>query len=164
MLDSHRKELGLGPVVDAKAGAAGGECGYKNVWMVGGELSLFFLSPNPGWRLGLERRTGRGEEVDKLLTRLSFSLRSSINRQPCFRSVSLREHLMTYLELISSFFHPSFLPDIQGANINGLSSLLVSTGVYRPSSGVPPAHTPTRIVTDVEEGVEWVLRKEGVVA
>lgn len=44
MLDSHRKETGLGPVVDAKAGAAGGDEGYKNVWMVGGE-SIFPLLP-----------------------------------------------------------------------------------------------------------------------
>ncbi|KAL7411169.1 HAD-like domain-containing protein [Mrakia frigida] len=89
MLDSHRKGMGLGRVAKA-----GGEGGYKNVWMVG---------DNPA-------------------------------------------------------------SDIQGANINGLSSLLVSTGVFRPSSGVPPAHTPTKIVSDVEEGVEWVLRKEGVIA
>lgn len=52
--------------------------------------------------------------------------------------------------------------DIAGANAYGWSSLLVKTGVFRPNEG-PPAHEPTRIVEDVEDGVMWALRKEGVI-
>ena len=47
--------------------------------------------------------------------------------------------------------------DIAGANAFGWESLLVKTGVYK--DGVP-AHKPTRIVENVEEGVKWAIQRE----
>lgn len=47
--------------------------------------------------------------------------------------------------------------DIAGANAFGWESLLVKTGVYK---GGKPAHEPTRIVEDVEEGIKWAIERE----
>ncbi|KAF8342349.1 HAD-like domain-containing protein [Cantharellus anzutake] len=47
--------------------------------------------------------------------------------------------------------------DIAGANAAGWCSLLVKTGVY-DSDGAPPKHTPTAIVNDVEEAVQWAVK------
>ncbi|EPQ54702.1 HAD hydrolase [Gloeophyllum trabeum ATCC 11539] len=49
--------------------------------------------------------------------------------------------------------------DIAGANAAKWSSVLVRTGVFDPAQG-PPAHTPTHIAEDVEEAVEWAIRRE----
>lgn len=55
--------------------------------------------------------------------------------------------------------------DIAGANGAGWNSFLVETGVYDPSTGLPPTHTPTEIVTDVEaavrRGIEMAFKAEG---
>ncbi|KAI9637331.1 HAD-like domain-containing protein [Dioszegia hungarica] len=50
--------------------------------------------------------------------------------------------------------------DIAGANAYGWVSLLVRTGVY---AGGEPAHRPTQIVDNVEDGVMWALKREGLV-
>ena len=47
--------------------------------------------------------------------------------------------------------------DIAGANSFGWQSLLVRTGVY---GGGEPAHKPTKIVDNVEEGVLWAIARE----
>ena len=47
--------------------------------------------------------------------------------------------------------------DIAGANAHDWSSILVETGVFR---GGDPAHTPTKICADVEEGVTWAVEQE----
>lgn len=47
--------------------------------------------------------------------------------------------------------------DIAGANAHGWSSLLVKTGVFREGA---PAHVPTQVVSDVEEGVRWAIERE----
>ncbi|KAI9143394.1 HAD-like domain-containing protein [Paraphysoderma sedebokerense] len=49
--------------------------------------------------------------------------------------------------------------DIKGANDYGWNSILVKTGVY---SGGKPQHTPSVLVNDVEEGVVWALKREGL--
>lgn len=51
--------------------------------------------------------------------------------------------------------------DIAGANAYGWQSLLVRTGVYRDEQG-PPKHAPSQIVDNVEAGVHWALKKEGL--
>ncbi|KAH7339614.1 HAD-like domain-containing protein, partial [Rhizoctonia solani] len=50
--------------------------------------------------------------------------------------------------------------DIAGANGAGWGSILVHTGVYDPTIGVPPTHTPTHQATDVGEAVRWALNRE----
>jgi ribonucleotide monophosphatase NagD (HAD superfamily) len=47
--------------------------------------------------------------------------------------------------------------DIAGANAFGWNSILVKTGVYRNGE---PAHVPTKIADDVEEGVKWAIERE----
>lgn len=47
--------------------------------------------------------------------------------------------------------------DIAGANGHDWNSILVKTGVYRQGE---PAHVPTRIAADVEEGVQWAFNRE----
>ena len=49
--------------------------------------------------------------------------------------------------------------DIAGANGVGWPSILVETGVYNRSDGLPP-HTPSIIKPDVERAVEWALEQE----
>ncbi|TFK48616.1 HAD-superfamily hydrolase [Heliocybe sulcata] len=49
--------------------------------------------------------------------------------------------------------------DIAGANGAGWSSVLVRTGVYDPEQG-PPTHKPTYIAEDVEEAVDWAIKRE----
>ncbi|KAL5631444.1 hypothetical protein ACGC1H_007085 [Rhizoctonia solani] len=50
--------------------------------------------------------------------------------------------------------------DIAGANGAGWESILVHTGVYDPTTGVPPTHTPTHQAKDVGEAVRWALHRE----
>ncbi|CAE6493393.1 unnamed protein product [Rhizoctonia solani] len=50
--------------------------------------------------------------------------------------------------------------DIAGANGAGWGSILVHTGVYDPTTGVPPTHTPTHQAKDVGEAVRWALDRE----
>lgn len=53
--------------------------------------------------------------------------------------------------------HADATADIAGANGHGWRSILVGTGVYR---GGKPSHTPSTIVDDVEQGVEWAIKQE----
>ncbi|KAF8739875.1 Pyridoxal-phosphate dependent enzyme, partial [Rhizoctonia solani] len=50
--------------------------------------------------------------------------------------------------------------DIAGANGAGWGSILVHTGVYDPTTGIPPAHTPTHQAEDVAQAVHWALKRE----
>lgn len=50
--------------------------------------------------------------------------------------------------------------DIAGANMHGWKSILVHTGVYDPSFGSPPTHTPTAEAMDVEAAVKWAWKTE----
>ncbi|KAF9070858.1 HAD-like domain-containing protein [Rhodocollybia butyracea] len=50
--------------------------------------------------------------------------------------------------------------DIAGANGAGWDSVLVHTGVYNPTSGIPPTHLPTHEAPDVEEAVRWAVERE----
>ncbi|WVN90213.1 TIGR01456 family HAD hydrolase [Cryptococcus depauperatus CBS 7841] len=50
--------------------------------------------------------------------------------------------------------------DIAGANAHGWNSILVRTGVFHDTHGEVPEHIPTVITDDVEEGVEWAIKRE----
>lgn len=54
--------------------------------------------------------------------------------------------------------------DIAGANRHGWIGVLVETGVFRPGTPLPVTEKPEVIVKNVEEGIEWILRKEGILA
>jgi hypothetical protein len=49
--------------------------------------------------------------------------------------------------------------DIAGANAAGWSSVLVGTGVFQPSDQRIPPHTPTLIVDNVEQAVEYAINE-----
>lgn len=49
--------------------------------------------------------------------------------------------------------------DIAGANAANWSSILVNTGVFDPTQGLP-THLPTYIAQDVEEAVTWAVERE----
>jgi len=51
------------------------------------------------------------------------------------------------------------LSDIAGAAAAGWESILVRTGVYDPQQG-PPSCVPTHEAEDVEEAVEWAIKRE----
>ncbi|KAE9408605.1 HAD-superfamily hydrolase [Gymnopus androsaceus JB14] len=50
--------------------------------------------------------------------------------------------------------------DIAGANAAHWYSVLVHTGVYDVTLGIPPTHLPTKEALDVEEGVRWAIERE----
>ena len=49
--------------------------------------------------------------------------------------------------------------DIAGANAAKWFSILVNTGVFDPSQGLPP-YSPTYFAQDVEEAVTWAVARE----
>ena len=49
--------------------------------------------------------------------------------------------------------------DIAGANAAKWCSILVNTGVFDPSQGLP-THSPTFFAEDVEEAVTWAVARE----
>lgn len=49
--------------------------------------------------------------------------------------------------------------DITGANAAGWASILVKTGVYDPKQGRPSSQ-PTHEAEDVEEAVQWAIKRE----
>lgn len=51
------------------------------------------------------------------------------------------------------------LIDIAGAAGAGWESILVRTGVYSPQHGTPSC-MPTHEAEDVEEAVEWAIKRE----
>ena len=51
------------------------------------------------------------------------------------------------------------LIDIAGAAGAGWESILVRTGVYSPQHGAPSC-MPTHEAEDVEEAVEWAIKRE----
>jgi ribonucleotide monophosphatase NagD (HAD superfamily) len=53
--------------------------------------------------------------------------------------------------------------DIAGANAAKWFSILVNTGVYDPSQGLP-THSPTYFAQDVEEAVTWAVAREYSIA
>ncbi|KAI9095007.1 HAD hydrolase [Phlyctochytrium arcticum] len=52
--------------------------------------------------------------------------------------------------------------DIAGAVAYGWNSVLLRTGVYRDGFILEPRNTPTVVVHDVGEAVDWILRREGI--
>lgn len=52
--------------------------------------------------------------------------------------------------------------DIAGANAANWSSILVHTGVYDPTLGLPPSSKPTIELQNVEEAVKWAVKREGI--
>lgn len=51
------------------------------------------------------------------------------------------------------------MPDIAGANAAGWTSILVQTGVYDRKHGAPSSQ-PTHEAEDVEEAVQWAIKRE----
>lgn len=49
-----------------------------------------------------------------------------------------------------------------GANAADWTSILVHTGVYDPSLGIPPTSIPTIELPNVEDAVKWAMKREGL--
>ncbi|KAJ3154172.1 hypothetical protein HDU86_004716 [Geranomyces michiganensis] len=54
--------------------------------------------------------------------------------------------------------------DIKGANAHGWVGVLVETGIYKRGDALEGGRKPAVVVNDVEAAVDWVLRKEGILA
>lgn len=51
---------------------------------------------------------------------------------------------------------------LTGANAANWPSILVHTGVYDPTLGLPPSSKPTIELQNVEEAVKWAMEREGL--
>ncbi|KZT20001.1 HAD-superfamily hydrolase [Neolentinus lepideus HHB14362 ss-1] len=138
-------------------------------------IDVVFCNPDLLWRSDFERpRLGQGAFREAFL---AVYQALTGKRYPCIQygkptkaTYKFAEKvLVDRLEEISGV-RPSVHPevymvgdnpesDIAGANGAGWSSVLVRTGVYNPEQG-PPTHTPTYIAEDVEEAVEWAIKRE----
>ncbi|KAF8633630.1 hypothetical protein AX15_001319 [Amanita polypyramis BW_CC] len=137
-------------------------------------VELVFCNPDLLWRSDFEQpRLGQGAFKEALLS-VHTSLTGSVYPyvqygKPTAATYKFAEDVMT--DLLDKNYGPGGpLPrlymigdnpasDIAGAVNAGWESVLVRTGVYEPQQG-QPSWRPTHEAGDVEEAVEWAIRRE----
>ncbi|KAL7423421.1 hypothetical protein Q5752_001001 [Cryptotrichosporon argae] len=137
----------------------------------GGEVPLVFSNPDLEWRseypllrLGMGAFSLAVSEVYKATTGLDLPFTQYGKPHAptyAFADDMLRQHAAAIganAEALSVYMvgdNPA--SDIAGANAHGWHSILLRTGVYQ---GGEPAHRPTVICDDVEQGVWWAIERE----
>ncbi|KAK7057445.1 HAD-like domain-containing protein [Favolaschia claudopus] len=137
-------------------------------------IDLVFCNPDLIWRSDFDRpRLGQGafksafQSVFKSLTGSEYphvQFGKPTRATYDFAADVMRKHLQQMPDYDAhSPLPPIYMvgdnpeSDIAGANAAGWDSILVKTGVF---SGGNPTHIPTCIAEDVEEAVDWAIRRE----